>query len=208
MKTLKRLAVGQLNGFEKLSSEEQNSFIGGYGGEGNCFYNCMEYCSKKFDDKGDRHKYDDYAEGYEDGMGDWEGTHTTDQGKDLGPYYATPNNNNSYDLEQTPYDFLASQFDVEGSSWSKGSDVSNYFGSGRNKKDIVIGTFDIRGVAGHGSDSGTHAAIFIGYDSITKEYKYKNPDDQRIIHYIGEQWVLGAAKVTGKKTIVEQDSDM
>ena len=209
MRTLKRLEIGQLNGFEKLSSEEQNSFIGGYGGEGNCFYNCMEYCSKKFDDRGDRHNYKDYANGYEKGMGGWEGTGTNDQGKDLGPYYATPNDNNSYDLKQTPYDFLDSQFDVEGSSWLKGSDISNCFGSDRNKKDIVIGTFDIRGVAGYGSDSGTHAVIFTGYDPATREYTYINPDDQGRPHYIKEQWVLGAAKVTGKKTKEEgQDSDM
>ena len=41
MKTLKRLAIGQLNDLEKLSMNEQKNIIGGYGGEGNCFFNCL-----------------------------------------------------------------------------------------------------------------------------------------------------------------------
>jgi len=43
MKKLKRLAVGQLNEFERLPSEEQGRLWGGYGSDGNCYFNGLEY---------------------------------------------------------------------------------------------------------------------------------------------------------------------
>lgn len=54
MKTLERLAVGQLNGLERLSMEELSNFVGGSG----CFWNCLGYvytfCDKYDDNDGNK----------------------------------------------------------------------------------------------------------------------------------------------------------
>lgn len=198
MKTLKRLVIGQVNELEKLSAREMGMIVGGYNSNpGNCFWNCMEYCSRKYEDK--RRSYKKFAVGYEEGIGIWEGIGSKDQGVNQGPNYATLNSDGSYKLEQTPFDYLASQFKIEGSEWTKGSDVSAYFGSNRDKKCVIIGTFDTKGLKIQGSENEAHCAIFTGYIKETGEYSFIDPNDQGRVKYIREEYVLGAAKVTGKK---------
>ena len=193
MRTLKRLEIGQMNGFEKLSAEEQGMIFGGYSKkEGNCFWNCMEYCSKKFDDKGDRHNYEYYGNGYGAGAGTWPGTGSICEGVDKGVIYSS-----------RPYDYLASQFETEGSEWTTGSNMTKYFGSNYDKNSVIIGTFDTKGLDKIGSEgSEAHAVILTGYDPEKKRYSYKEAHGGKT-KYVDEKWMIGAAKVTGKKAKTE-----
>ena len=201
MRTLKRLEIGQLNVFEKLSAEEQGMIVGGYSSTpGNCFWNCMEYCSKKYDVKNERHNYKDFGNGYENGLGSWHGTGSNNQGVGYGPDFGSRNWDGSYTLEQEPYDYLASQFRTEGSEWTTGSNMRNYFGSGYDKDSVIIGTFDTRGKLVQGSENEAHAAIFTDYDPDSRTYTYHEANDPaKNPKTIGEDYVMGVAKVTGKK---------
>ena len=209
MRTLKRLEIGQLNEFESLSAEEQGMIVGGKYSKnaGDCFWNCMEFCSRKFNkDKEDRHDHVYYAQGFESGNATWPGTGSTDHGLGYGPDYGTRNSDGTYTVNETPYNYLASQFKTEGSGWTKGSDMTKYFGSNYDKKSVIIGTFDVKGktVQVQGSEDEAHAAIFTGYNPVTKEYEYYEANDRaKEKKTIKEQYVMGVAKVTGNKAKTE-----
>lgn len=200
MRTLKRVEIGQINVFEKLSAKEMGMIVGGYSSNpGDCFWNCMEYCSRKYNDKGDKHKFDYYGKSFERGNEAWDGTGTTDHGVGYGPNIGSRNWDGTYNLDNTPYDYLASQFKTEGSEWTKGSDMSKYFGSNYDKNSVIIGTFDTKGLLIQGSENEAHCAIFTKYNSETGDYTYIDPDNPYPPRTINEKWVIGAAKVTGKK---------
>lgn len=203
MRTLKRLEIGQLNEFEKLSAEEQGMIFGGMSkNDGDCFWNCMEYCSKKYNPKKkDRHDYKYYGNGYGAGAGTWPGTGSTDEGVGQGPRYADRNADGTYNVNNKPCEYLESQFNVEGSGWTTGKAMSKYFGSNYDKKSVIIGTFDTSGkaVQVQGSEDEAHAAIFTDYRDGYYYYHEAN-DPAKNEKRIPEKYVIGVAKVTGNKS--------
>lgn len=198
MKKLKRLAVGQLNEFERLPREEQGRLWGGYGSDGNCYFNCLEYLNRKYGCHPDW-TYEDYANDYVTGSGNpndgWEGTHK-DEGKDQGPIFVTFDENGYGKLYNETFQYLANCFNTEGSQWTTLGSVAGFFNGQPtgSENGIIVGAY-LTGTTQNGS---THCVIFTGYDSITQQYTYFDPTTQKT-GTVPASMVLCAAKVTGCK---------
>lgn len=196
MKTLKRLAIGQLNDLEKLSMNEQKNIIGGYGGEGNCFFNCLEFLNQKYGCH-EGWTYENYANDYVNGQGnlydDWMGTNT-DEGLDVGPGFVNFEENW---LNNQPFEYMAHCFNTEGSQWTlSGSNVAGFFGSPSDGSDnpTIVGTY----LVGEPGSGVVHCVIFTGYDSSTGLFNYFDPTTGSS-GTIEEEKVICGAQVNGCK---------
>lgn len=196
MKKLKRLAVGQLNEFERLPREEQGRLWGGYGSDGNCYFNCLEYLNRKYGCHPDW-TYENYANDYVTGSGDlnddWEGTHTN-EGLDQGPIIISYSDG-IITLNNAPFTYLANCFSTEGSQWTTLGSVSSLFTNSSNTdNNVIVGTF----IVGTLGNSDVHCVILNGYDSGTQKYSYYDPTTG-LAGVVDAFRVICAAKVTGCK---------
>src|SRR5574344_1197703 len=120
MRKLKRLNLNQLTDFTKpIPNKIQKNIIGGYGNNGDCFYNCLEYLNNKYQCHSDRDYLwyaNDYVSGANDENDDWGGTATRDRNEALyGPNFV---NFQANTLNNEPYSYLANNFSTEGSKWT------------------------------------------------------------------------------------------
>ncbi len=104
MKTLGRLAVGQLNDLERLSMKELNNFVGGSG----CFWDCLGYVYTYLDDDPDND-------------GNAEAAKTAGQAyRDIWGSLGGPVNENGDPYAQNKdqlFNFIQGGFNTTGSSW-------------------------------------------------------------------------------------------
>lgn len=184
--------------FDSLSEENQRKCQGGYGPDGNCYYNCLEFLSRKYDGPMNYHNYlyyaNDYTYGEKNKNDDWNGLDDENRCFDTvneGPKFYDSETGN---IDTTTLRYLSSQFETSGSEWVTGSGIQDLFagGTGSYKKGYVMGTM----ITGSGT---AHAAIFSGYDAATDTYSYYNPNDKGYILKIEASKVLSAIKITGKK---------
>lgn len=174
---LKRLTLPSLGKeLENINKETLSHIIGGYGGNGNCFFNCLEYLNKKYECR-EGWTYKDYASDYVTGQGNkydqWLGTYkgSFDEGIDSGPEFVNWSTNR---LNNEPFAYLSNCFNTDGSKWTLGgSGMASFFGSSTNINDnsTIVGTF-LDGTIESGT---THCVIFTGYDSQTHKYSYYDP---------------------------------
>lgn len=198
MKTIKRLAVGQLNELDKLQRGEMGDIIGGYGGDGNCYFNCLEYLNKKYECR-EGWTYEDYANDYVTGKGnkydDWDGTArgSNDEGVDNGPQFVDWDNSK---LNAEPFNYLANCFDTEGSKWVlTGNNLSSYFNNqSSDENDTIVGTF----LVGDPGSGVTHCVIFTGYDEKSSNFFFYDPTSNTI-GSVNSSRVICGAKVKGCK---------
>lgn len=197
MKKLKRIAVGQFGELQKISQKEQRTYVGGYGGDGNCFFNCLEYLNNKYGCH-EGWTYEDYANDYVNGNGNpndqWGGTNNLDDGKDSGPAFVNWEENK---LNNEPFSYLSNCFDTEGSQWTlTGSRIAEFFNSDPNGSDnsTVVGTY----LWGNTENGGTHCVIFTDYDESSGIFSYFDPTTGST-GSINRSSVICGAKVNGCK---------
>lgn len=204
MKKLKRIAVGQLGELQKISQKEQGIYVGGYGGDGNCFFNCLEYLNNKYGCH-EGWTYEDYADDYITGYGNpddnWNGTFlgSYDEGKDKGPLFLAIDDNNHASLNNEPFSYLANCFNTEGSQWTTLDNVGELFSSSLGNNSgfsncTIVGAY----IVGSIENGVTHCVIFTDYDSSSNMYSYFDPTtgSTGTVH---SSRVLCGAKVNGCK---------
>lgn len=198
MKKLKRITVGQLGELQKISQKEQRSYVGGYGGNGNCFFICLEYLNTKYDCH-EGWTYKNYADDYVNGKGnpydEWDGIHDKKQGKNKRPAFVNWEENT---LNNEPFSYLSNCFDTEGSQWTTtGSRIAEFFNSSPNGSDnrTVVGAYLWGSTDNKG---GTHCVIFTNYDETSGMFSYFDPTTGST-GSIDKYHVICGAKVNGCK---------
>lgn len=192
MKKLSKLSIFDECMNPELSENEMRETVGGggYGGDNMCFFNCMAYLQEKIEGISVSPSY--IAQDYYDGNGcttdNWTGTGNS-LDRDYGPEIYGSNNMPNQDA----FNFFDNYFDMDGSGWTTGSDVSSFFDNGYSSSDstgsnYVVGVF--------GTSERAHAVIFQSYDD--GKYTYYDPTSGSTGTISADQ-VLYAGKVNGCK---------
>ena len=183
--------------------------MGGFGGNGNCYFNCLEYLNNKYECRGSEWDYEKFAHDYVHGTDNpndtWGGTGDKEQGLDKGPKFAQNYRGSDGKIHthvnNEPFVYLSNQFNTEGSQWTLGgNNVKGYFGSETGNNSTIVATF----FSGSGviDENGipqfdTHCAVFTGYDE-KKGFLCEDPTTGAR-YYVHPTNVIGAAKVNGCK---------
>lgn len=166
MKTLKRLAVGQLNGLSRISEREQSSLVGGIKKDGkSCLYNCMEVIGKECYGSDADHSVYEY--GYLHGHGSYPGSRSEGDNTSeelYGPYLIKEGS-----VNENVESCIKSYFEDAG-SFVQGLEARWLFGTNANPKENtgVMGIINMGSVA--------HTVILTGY--MNGKYSFTDPSGQ------------------------------
>ena len=166
MKSLRRLAVGQLDGLSRISEIEQNSLVGGIKKDGkSCLYNCMEVIGKEC--YGSDAESTVYEDGYLHGHGSYSGSRSGggNISEELyGPYLVREGS-----VNKNVEDCIRSYFEDAG-NFVQGNEARNLFGTDTNPTENT----GVMGIVNMGSVA--HAVILTGY--VNGKYTFTDPSGE------------------------------
>lgn len=185
-----RIKVLDLQHLEKLTSMELREVIGGYGGDGGCFYDCMSWLSKEVCGTEVNPDYfrNDYADGKGNSNDNWGGL--TDRGERWQAKWDGPKIYKSTgELNTDPLQYMSNYFDIEGSEWASESSARDFWKEPSSSETKVMGAFEI-------DASVAHAVILTGYDE--GKYSYYDPSTGCSGNFEASKFI-GAVQVKGCK---------